>query len=186
MASSRIAASNLTGAAAVPAGETDKKANVGGSFDFGFMKLMGYYDENKIPFAKEKVASISGIFPFGQSEVRIGYDISKMDQNQAGFADSNLDNIKATYQYNLSKRTAVYGTVAFLKNKDSTIVSLPGTNFVGALPNAGGDSKGFEIGHSSLLLIPRSRQRARRTDQRPPSGGLFHGCSPGGHAGNPF
>ena len=141
-----IAASNLTGAASVPAGETEKKMNVGGSFDFGFMKLMGYYHENKFPFAKEKVASISGILPFGQSEVRIGYDMSKMDQNQAGFADSDIDNIKATYQYNLSKRTAVYGTVAFLRNKDNTIVSLPGTNFVGALPKAGGDSKGFETG----------------------------------------
>jgi len=123
-----------------------KKMNVGGSFDFGFMKLMGYYHENKFPFAKEKVASISGILPFGQSEVRIGYDISKMDQNQAGFADSDIENIKATYQYNLSKRTALYGTVALLKNKDNTIVSLPGTNFAGGTPSAGGDSKGFELG----------------------------------------
>src|SRR5678816_3428722 len=95
-----IAPSNLTGAASVPDGETEKKMNVGGSFDFGFMKLMGYYHENKFPFAKEKVASISGIIPFGQSEVRVGYDLSKMDHNQAGFADSDLENLKATYQYN--------------------------------------------------------------------------------------
>jgi predicted porin len=141
-----IPASNLTGAASVPAGETEKKGNIGGSFDFGFMKIMGYYNENKYPNAKEKVASISGIFPFGQSEVRVGYDLSKMDQKQAGFADSDLENIKATYQYNLSKRTALYGTVALLRNKDNTIVSLPGTNFAGGTPSAGGDSKGFELG----------------------------------------
>ena len=139
-----IAFSAATGQAAVPAGETEKKWNVGGSFDFGFMKLMGYYHENKYPNAKEKIASLSGIFPFGQSEVRIGYDISKMDQNT--LADSDIENIKATYQYNLSKRTALYGTVALLKNKDSTIVSLPGVNFVGGTPTAGGDSKGFELG----------------------------------------
>jgi len=141
-----IAASNLTGQASVGAGQTEKKGNVGGSFDFGFLKIMGYYNENKYPNAKEKIASISGIFPFGQSEVRVGYDISKMDQNQAGFADSDIENIKATYQYNLSKRTALYGTVALLKNKDNTIVSLPGTNFAGGTPSAGGDSKGFELG----------------------------------------
>jgi len=141
-----IAASNLTGQASVGVGQTEKKGNVGGSFDFGFLKIMGYYNENKYPNAKEKIASISGIFPFGQSEVRVGYDISKMDQNQAGFADSDIENIKATYQYNLSKRTALYGTVALLKNKDNTIVSLPGTNFAGGTPSAGGDSKGFELG----------------------------------------
>jgi predicted porin len=131
------------GSPAVGVGQKEKQWNVGGSWDFGFMKLMGYYDENKFPTAKEKVASISGSFPFGQSEVRVGYDMSKMDNN-AG-ADSKLDNIKATYQYNLSKRTAMYGTVAFLRNKDATTVSLPGSNAT-ALPTAGGDSKGFELG----------------------------------------
>ena len=107
------------------------------------MKLMGYYHENKYPTAKEKVASISGIIPFGQSEVRVGYDMSDMDHN--ALADSKVENIKATYQYNLSKRTAMYGTVALLRNKDATSVSLPGTNAT-ALPTAGGDSKGFELG----------------------------------------
>ena len=111
------------------------------------MKLMGYYHENKFPIAKEKIASVSAIIPFGQAEVRVGYDMSKLDQNQAGLRTPTARRtLKATYQYNLSKRTAVYGTVAFLRNKDNTIVSLPGTNFVGALPRAGGNSKGFEIG----------------------------------------
>ena len=39
----------------------------------------------------------------------------------------------------------MYGTVARLNNKDNTAVSLPGTK-VNALPNAGGDSKGVELG----------------------------------------
>jgi len=131
------------GAPAVAAFQTEKKGNIGGSFDFGFMKIMGYYHENKSPNAKEKVASVSGVFPFGQSEVRVGYDQSKVDQSVG--LDSKLDNIKATYQYNLSKRTAMYGTIARLANKDNTIVSLPGSNAT-ALPTPGGDSKGFELG----------------------------------------
>jgi len=134
-----------TGAPLIGAESKIKTFNIGGSWDFGFMKLMGYYDEDKVTLGKEKVASISGSFPFGQSEVRIGYDVSKMDSSNAGFASSKVDNIKATYQYNLSKRTALYGTVARLNNKDATSVSLPG-NFAGQAPLPGGDSKGFEVG----------------------------------------
>jgi len=138
-----IAASAATGAPLIVAFTKIKTANVGGSFDFGFMKIMGYYDEDKVDNGKEKTASISASFPFGQSEVRVGYDVSKMD-NKVG-PDAKLDNIKATYQYNLSKRTAMYGTVARLNNKDNTTVSLPGV-FSGNTPTAGGDSKGVELG----------------------------------------
>ena len=137
-----LAAAPTLGVVGVAAGQTEKKWNVGGSWDFGFMKLMGYYHENKLPTAKEKVASISGTIPFGQSEVRVGYDQSEVSGGGVG---SKLDNMKATYQYNLSKRTAMYGTVARLNNKDATTVSLPGSN-ANQLPTPGGDSKGFELG----------------------------------------
>jgi len=133
-----------TGAPTIGAGQHIKTFNIGGSWDFGFMKIMGYYDEDKVPNGKEKVASISGSFPFGQSEVRVGYDQSKVTSNTAQ-PGSKLDNIKATYQYNLSKRTALYGTVARLNNKDATSQSLPGS-YAGQTPTAGGDSKGFELG----------------------------------------
>ncbi|MEO6897408.1 MAG: porin [Caldimonas sp.] len=123
-------------------GGSNKTANVGGSWDFGFFKLMGYYDREKLPTFKESRWEIGGSIPFGQSEVRVGYDRSKVNPNVG--ADTTLDNIKATYQYNLSKRTAMYGTVARLSNKDGTTVSLPGS-FTGG-PTAGGSSKGFEVG----------------------------------------
>ena len=136
-----LAGSAAAGTTQIAAGDKIKTWNVGGSWDFGFMKLMGYYDQDKVAWGKEKVFSIGATFPFGQSEVRVGYDLSKVDRNAA--TDTDLDNIKATYQYNLSKRTALYGTIARLNNKDNTTVSLPGTTL---LPNAGGDSKGFEMG----------------------------------------
>jgi len=138
-----IPASLSTGAPSEAAGSKEKTFNVGGSWDFGFLKLMGYYDENKVSGGKEKVFSIGGTFPFGQSEVRVGYDLSKVNINGGG--SNKIDNMKATYQYNLSKRTAMYGTVARLNNKDNTIVSLPGTRS-DSLPNSGGDSKGVELG----------------------------------------
>ena len=138
--------STVSGFVGVAPGQKIKTANIGGSWDFGFMKIMGYYDEDKVPNGKEKFASISGSFPFGQSEIRVGYDLSDMNSNNPGAVPSSkIDNIKATYQYNLSKRTALYGTIARLNNKDGTSLSLPGA-YAPANPNAGGDSKGFEMG----------------------------------------
>jgi predicted porin len=117
--------------------------NIGGSWDFGFLKLMGYIERDKIPNARETRGEIGAVIPFGQSEVRVGYDRSKFDPSVG--ATTTLDNIKATYQYNLSKRTAMYGTIARLSNKDGTTVSLPGA-FAGENPTSGGSSKGLEVG----------------------------------------
>jgi predicted porin len=127
----------------VASNSSNKTANIGGSWDFGFLKLMGYYDHEKLPTAKESRGEIGAVIPFGQSEVRVGYDRSKFTPDVG--ATTTLDNIKATYQYNLSKRTAMYGTIARLSNKDGTTVSLPGA-FAGENPTAGGSSKGLEVG----------------------------------------
>jgi predicted porin len=80
------------------------------------------------------------VIPLGQSEIRVGYNRSKLD---TGPADTTVDQIAATYQYNLSKRTAMYGTISRLSNKDATSIALPGGT---RAPTASGDSKGFEVG----------------------------------------
>jgi len=142
----------------IAAGATLKVANIGGSWDFGFMKLLGYYDESKVPNAKEKFGSISANFPFGQNEFRIGYDMSKLDR-ASGFPDSKVDQLKGTYQYNLSKRTMVYASYSMLRNKDNAtrLAVLGGaqapsnpSNVLGGAattgPNPGGDSQGAQFG----------------------------------------
>ena len=138
---------NGSGATAFPvtvlAGETQKTWNVGGSYDFGFLKLLGYYDHESVANASEKMFSISTVIPFGQSEVHLGYDRSTLDRT-AG--TSKVDQIKATYQYNLSKRTAMYSTVSVLNNKNGQILSIAGGSAQTALPSAGGKSQGFEVG----------------------------------------
>ena len=58
----------------IPEGETQKTWNVGGSWDFGFMKIMGLYDEEKVASFKEDMFSVSGVIPFGQAEIHVGYD----------------------------------------------------------------------------------------------------------------
>jgi predicted porin len=131
----------------VAPGESMKTWNIGGAYDFGFLKLMGYYDQTKINAAKEKTFSISTVIPMGQGEVHLGYDRSKLDTASAAIINPTVDQFSGTYQYNLSKRTAMYGTVSRLANKDATRLSLanPG-NGTPALPTAGGNSKGFELG----------------------------------------
>jgi len=139
----------------VLAGDTQKTWNVGGSWDFGFMKIMGLYDEEKISDFKEQMASISGVIPFGQAEIHVGYDRAEAK----GFTPflvpctgltcatasgtQTIEQFKVTLQYNISKRTAMYTTGSWLKNKDDTRVTLP---TAAGLTDVGGDSKGWEIG----------------------------------------
>ena len=131
-------------------GDKVKQYNLGGSYDFGFLKLLGYVERDTFPTAKETKYSISTVIPFGQSEVHVGYDRSKYSSDAACPAVFNpltcssvVQQYAATYQYNLSKRTAMYGTASILDNKNPTTNSLPG-GF--ATPTPGGKSKGFEVG----------------------------------------
>ncbi len=135
----------------VAQGQSQKTWNVGGAYDFGFLKLLAYYDHNAVTATtsdlKESMFSISTVIPMGQGEVHLGYDRSKLKTSSAALIDPTVDLIAATYQYNLSKRTALYGTVARLANKDATRLTLGGApNATPAPPTAGGNSKGFELG----------------------------------------
>jgi predicted porin len=139
--------SNAVGGApatAIVSGDKVNTFNVGGSFDFGFMKLMSYVELVKLERSDEKRGHISANFRMGQGEFRIGYNRSKYDSDAASAGvDATIQHAAATYQYNLSKRTAMYGTVAWLDNKDTTSFALGGGN---GTPGAGGTSKGFELG----------------------------------------
>lgn len=122
-------------------GESLTVYNLGGAWDFGGFKLMGYAQRAKQGNARETTGSISGLVRMGQSELHVGYDRSKYD----GAVDATTWQAKATYQYNLSKRTAMYGTFSLLSNGNDEIapLALPG-GFAGM--DAGGKSKGLEVG----------------------------------------
>ena len=122
--------------------------NVGGAYDFGFLKLMGYYDHDKRDNLKEDRYSISGVIPMGQGEVHVGYDRSKLKNSivPAASFSNTIWQVKATYQYNLSKRTAMYATVSELDNGDHSAASIASGTSITAAPGIGGKSKGFELG----------------------------------------
>jgi predicted porin len=122
-----------------------KIADIGASYDFGVVKAMGYYTQSK--FADQKIAtySIGAVVPVGVGQIKAAYTHANASgTNAAGVnVDANDANQFALgYIYNLSKRTAVYGTGAYVKNKGSA------TFAVASAPTlvAGGKSTGLEVG----------------------------------------
>ncbi len=139
----------------ITAGGHQTTVNAGGVYDFGVFKLFGYAERQSRTNLKETRGSISGAVPFGQSEVHFGYARSKLT-NDIAHNTNSVNQFAATYQYNLSKRTAMYASASRLSNGDHPLggvaQSVAGWNatFAGATqtaaPIAGGKSTGFEIG----------------------------------------
>jgi predicted porin len=131
-------------------GNNQKTYNIGGAYDFGFLKLMGYLDRDTATGLRETRGSISAVIPMGQGEVHLGYERSKLRNRVSPVPAAQFDNtiwqVAATYQYNLSKRTAIYGTVADLDNGDHSRAAVSSGTSITAAPGLGGKSKGFELG----------------------------------------
>jgi hypothetical protein len=89
---------------------------------------------------------------------------------------TKLEQLKATFQYNLSKRTAVYTTASLLKNKDATRYTLPGASPTGPRQRWRRHAR-YRIRSAPLLLIEASSASNVKAFERPPSGGLFLPCS---------
>ena len=152
--------SNVAGLSGTAVAENYKSLNVGGSYDFGVVKVVGYYQQEKVLSYKDQIISLGAIVPLGQGEIHIGGEQSKLDAPTA--ADGNkVKKYALGYVYNLSKRTALYSTAALLDNGNATRVTLgntaisaanstgqwaAGTGSATAAPTAGGKSKGIEFG----------------------------------------
>ena len=123
-----------------------KSWSIGGSFDFGVAKLLGYYaqvEATSLPQPnKQTVYSISGVVPLGQGEIHVGYDVGKLNNNTSGKADQ----FAIGYVYNLSKRTALYTTLAELRNRGGLQNSITSGTAQTAVPTVNGNSKGAEFG----------------------------------------
>jgi predicted porin len=137
------------------AGQPNQKTyNIGGSFDFGVAKILGYFDRDTLSALgvnrRENRFSVSGVIPVGQGEIHVGGEHSKL--TTTGLNESKATQYALGYVYNLSKRTAVYTNVAYLKNSGAARNSVtngtlasPGSSQT-LLPTAGGNSRGAEFG----------------------------------------
>jgi predicted porin len=121
--------------------------NVGGSYDFGFIKLYAFYNRNTFAALKQGVYELSLSVPLGQGEFRAVYGHADASGKTAAGVDTNPNDANlysVEYVYNLSKRTALYTTAAQIKNKGAAAFSvLPGTASANL---AGGNSTGYNLG----------------------------------------
>ena len=120
-----------------------------GSYDFGVAKLTGYYSQIKYANAKLGIANIGVLVPLGQGTLRASYiNANAKGTNAAGASiDANDANQLAIgYVYDLSKRTALYGTLARVNNKGAASFAVASVPALPSPNSSGKDSTGYEFG----------------------------------------
>jgi len=108
-------------------------------YDFGNVKLTGYYDQEDKGTEKMKVYGVQGAMTFGNTTVTAGVAQAK---NVTGLASAARDDAKLyTLQasHNLSKRTALYGNLTVVSNGANAALGFNS-------PVAGKNSNGVQVG----------------------------------------
>ncbi|MDL9999128.1 porin [Variovorax sp. J22P240] len=143
--------------------------SIGGTYDFGVVKLFGEYSNNKMdtsfatnafnPFGTTR-PGFDGLL-IGATIPVVGYDLIRVSYSAVRYNNVNTDffgfnpNPEADkfaigYVYNFSKRTAVYATFAYLSNKNGAALTVGGPAYYTA-PIAGfapvpDKSYGYDLG----------------------------------------
>ena len=123
-----------------------KMENVGASYNFGVVKVFGYYNRNTYGDLRQNVYEASASVPLGQGEFRASYAKADASGNTAAGVSTNANDARLAsvgYIYNLSKRTALYTTYAKISNSGAAAFSI----LPGSLGNASGrESSGYNFG----------------------------------------
>ena len=147
-----------------------KIGNFGASWDFGYMKLMGEYNQTDVDSnvvtptaiglipvgapvninASSKGYLIGARVPVGAGQVRVSYSYTDYDLGNNATDDPETQKFAIGYVHNLSKRTALYTTAAYLKNKNTDAGAARGLSMTVGGPTAGlggvEKSMGYEAG----------------------------------------
>ena len=107
-----------------PVGQLTKSLGLGASYNFGAFKLAGLIRQVQAEQAGQKSklqsASLGATMAVGAAgEARLAYNYYDYKD-----IDGKAHQLSLGYVHNLSKRTALYGTYAFLKNQKNESVSL--------------------------------------------------------------
>ncbi|HSV54064.1 MAG TPA: porin [Burkholderiaceae bacterium] len=119
-----------------------KANNLGASYDFGMVKPMAVWAQEKVGTAKISAFEIGATAPLGAGELRAAYSRYNVANS------STLDWSKAAigYGHNLSKRTQVYGTLARVSNKSAQTKAIANNGLAAVGVAGGGNSSGIEFG----------------------------------------
>ena len=127
-------------------GADRNRLTLGGSYDLNVVKLNAILQQTKddVPGGSERKVNaymLGASAPVGAGEVKLQYAL--YDQKAI---DSKAHQISLGYVHNLSKRTAVYGTVAYMDNKDASKLNLSAKG-LGTIDARAGDSQtGVQVG----------------------------------------
>lgn len=112
--------------------------NVGASFRMGGATLMGQYSKRDYLTRDQKTMMVGATFAVGKSgTLKASYAISKGAQGTSA-TDFDAKQIAFGYQHDLSKRTALYGTVSSLDNDGTAGAGARFTVGQGPAMTAGG------------------------------------------------
>ena len=131
--------------AAIFSGKKDM-FSVGASYDLSVVKLNALLQQSRYKetgFASDKFNAYSfGVTaPVGAGQVRAQYAL----YDQRGI-DSKAHQLSLGYVHNLSKRTAVYGTLAHMRNKNVSNLGLGGGGIGNGTPGWGENQTGLSVG----------------------------------------
>jgi predicted porin len=148
------------------AGTTTKvnTLNLGASYDFGPVKLFGEVSrlKNKVdyevtPFLADADVDLTGYLlgvtvPVGAGLIRASYSHVKYDFNEVqlpfepSVADPKANKLAIGYVHNLSKRTALYATIARVSNKNGAALTVGGPAFINTGVFTPKNSTGYDFG----------------------------------------
>ncbi len=119
------------------AGTDVQSTNFAGSYDMKVAQLIGFWNKDANTGAKDVVGyTVGALVPVAPAgTVRVSFSSS---DNGAG---AKTDKFSLGYVYDMSKRTALYGTFASLSNSGGAAQALNG-----AATPANGSSTGFDLG----------------------------------------
>ncbi len=114
--------------------------NIGASYDFKVVKISAGYYHDEVKRISPLTATgwlVGASVPLGPTLLKFSY--SSYGTDAAG--DPRGDKLAAGFLYSLSKRTAAYGTYAYLRNEGGASYALNGS-----LTGANRHSSGFDVG----------------------------------------
>jgi predicted porin len=120
--------------------------SIGGKVALGKVSLMGMHSASKDnTTVKRNNTNVGAAFALGSTTLKASYTMTKQ-KNPAVVADANQIALGAVHE--LSKRTAIYGTLAIVDNKN--VATIPAANYrttgQRVVSQAGGGTKAFEFG----------------------------------------
>lgn len=121
-----------------------RSTNVGGYWDFGVARLMAVLERDKVLTNTNRGYLVGAVIPAGPGAVRVSYSEYR---TEAAGTDPKTRKLGLGYVYDLSKRTALFTTVAAVRNSNGAAASVAGGTSGGAgAPAANMRSSGFEVG----------------------------------------